>query len=311
MTHRADLQAALAAGGKLLGSFTTFGLGCTGTGSLPALCNALNPNGGSLVNRRASYRFAYGANTARRLKLAAFEVFSQSDTGGNETVPTAIYAADASGKPTGTPLVTGTMTIGPTPGFYRTYLNVTIPEGRFFVSVDHRGNKTTISNLTSGPGITSGSGYYFSGGNWNLSSTWAGTPSYRIYCEGGGGPAEPRMSGTGVPSIGDSYSVDISQGRANANAILATGASTTLWGSIPLPFSLAPFSAPGCSLLVDGILQIGTQLDTTGAGSLNLTLPNDKSLVGAKLHHQWYVIDAPANPLGIVVSGGATSTIGG
>jgi hypothetical protein len=48
----------------------------------------------------------------------------------------------------------------------------------------------------------------------------------------------------------------------------------------------------------------------TGAASSTILVPNSAGLIGAVLFHQWAVLDAPANALGIVVSNAGRAAVG-
>ena len=93
--------------------------------------------------------------------------------------------------------------------------------------------------------------------------------------------------------------------------MLLAGASNTTWSGGALPFSLAGLGAPGCDLLVDPRIPVGIVLNGSGNGSLNVSVPNIKALVGQMAYAQFYVIDSGANALNVAVSAGAALTIGG
>jgi V8-like Glu-specific endopeptidase len=305
---RSDLQAALSAAGKQSGSFVTFGAGCKGSGKGPSSCASLNATGGTSSNTTALNEYAYTATTSTALNVTGFEIFTQS-SGGSVTVNTAIYSA--SGSSPGTLLASGTMTVGPTLDFYRTNMTATVPSGTFFVVVDHTAGTTTLSNLTSG---AAGGGFWrrpAGTGAWSASGLLP-RPCYRVLCAGGGGGgAVPAIGNVGVPTINDSFTVRVSRTRPSTTAVLITGPSKTVWAGGALPWSLGVIGAPGCDLLVDPVFPIGVSTSSAGIGEVPIAIPNATALVGAKGHHQWYVIDPGNNALGIAVSDGASIVIGG
>jgi len=67
------------------------------------------------------------------VKVAGFWIRSQYTS--NASITTYMYLADASGKPTGTPVRTGEMLIGTTQAYYATgWPSFTVPAGKpFFV----------------------------------------------------------------------------------------------------------------------------------------------------------------------------------
>ena len=308
---RADLQAALNAAGKKSGTFVTFGTGCKGSGKGgSSSCSSLNAAGGTLSNTVAPNEYAYTATTTRALNVVGFEIYSQSNTSGNVTVNTAIYGVDSAGLP-GSVLGTGTVTVGATAGFYKTTITTAVPAGTFFVAVDHSASTTYLSNLTGG---TAGGGYWRrppGSGAWGRSGLLP-RPCYRVLCAGGGtGGAVPAIGNVGVPEINKTFSVTLGLGRANATAVLLTGPSKTVWAGGRLPWSLSVIGAPTCDLLVDPVFPVAIMLNGTGSADLPIAIPNTPSLVGAKGHHQWYVVDPGNNSANIAVSNGGTSTIGG
>ena len=284
---RSDLQAAIKAaggGGTKPGVFTIFGAGCKGTGKGPSNCASNNAAGGSLGGGTAPNEYAYIATTATALKVTGFEVYSQSTGTGSVTVQTAIYG-DSGGVPSTTPLATGTMTIGTVAGFYATTLSANIPAGRFYVSVDHSAVTTVLSTLSTG---ASGAAYWrrppMGTSAWALSGIISRS-SFKVQCAGGGSNnAVPLIGNVGLPVINSSFKITLSQGKAGAVAVLLTGGSNTTWSGGPLPFSLAVIGAPGCNLLVDPLIPIGITLAGSGNGSINVSIPNNKALVGQKAY---------------------------
>lgn len=307
---RQDLQAAIAAAGKVAGAFTLFGTGCRGTGKGPSNCVSVNAAGGTLSNTTAVNEYAYRLTTTTALSVTGFSIYSAS-TSGSVTVGTAIYL-DVGGLPSTTPLAQGSMVIGSTPGFYSSSLVASIPAGTFYVSVDHSAGNTYLADITSG---TSGIAFWRRppfGTSAFAQSGLVSFPSVLVQCTGGGSNnAVPLLGSSGTPEINRSFDVTVSQGLGSANAALILGASNTAWSGGPLPFSLASLGAPGCSLLVSMNAMAGTTLDASGFGKITLSVPNDPQLIGVKAYGQFYVVDAGANALQIAVSAGGEIRVGG
>src|SRR5690606_30998268 len=76
----------------------------------------------------------------------------------------------------------------------------------------------------------------------------------------------------------------------NAPAALLLGCSRTSWGSIPLPFALAPFGLPQCDLLTSVELTVPVLTGSAGlaAGYANVDLPGRLERAGPfTIHAQW------------------------
>jgi hypothetical protein len=290
------------------GTFNRFGQACLGTGTTPSTCASNNENGGALSNLRRTNEYAYRVPGQGALQVEAFEVYSASTTGGPVTVGAYVYA-DAGGLPAPTPLAQTTVTIDGTPGFYRATLSspVTV-QGTFHLAVDHSAQTTYLATLGSGQ---SGSG------SWRrpaLSGAWSASgiisaPSFRVLCSGGGSRTSPSMGNDGVPIVGRSFALTLSQAAPGAVCALLIGTSDQGFGGIALPAPLP--GAPGCSLLVAPERIDQRTADGAGAARVDLPVPGDPALIGFDVFHQWVVIDAGANALGLAVSEGARARIGG
>ena len=165
--------------------------------------------------------------------------------------------------------------------------------------VDAMQNDTSVSRLW-GTGVTAATG-----------TTRAGQGLIMRFNYQGIGNDVPVLTNTGRPVLGQSFTADLRSARANAAAGLAYGFSTKTWGSIPLPFDLAPLGASGCQLLLsfDGVAA-AVVADAAGDANVKVSIPNIPSLNGLQWHYQYFVLDAGANGLGLAFSNGATVKIG-
>lgn len=149
------------------------------------------------------------------------------------------------------------------------------------------------------------------GGNWVIPELYiqngVGWGPFGSGCTGSNGA--PQLSGS-VPAIGQQFTLSASQlPLAGGLWAAAFGFSTTsMPGLGPLPFDLLPFGAPGCQVLVSANLLVFS-VQTGGSGSLNVAIPNNQGLVGVNFANQAWVMDPPANALGVTVSNGGTGTI--
>jgi hypothetical protein len=168
----------------------------------------------------------------------------------------------------------------------------------------------TFFDATNGAGATTTRIYDF-----NATSQTAGTVARSFglvmcFLTPGAGSSNPRLSVNGRPVVNRSYDVELAEANKVSVAILFTGSSDQNAGGIPLPFDLAAVGAPGCKLLVSLQILLTTPTDQNGLAKVTLPLPNDKSLIGAKLFQQWAVVDPSANALGLAWSEGGKGTIG-
>jgi hypothetical protein len=122
--------------------------------------------------------------------------------------------------------------------------------------------------------------------------------------------AIPRLYSTSTPQIGNTFRVRISQGRASALAVMATGFSSTIWNGNLLPLDLNAQGAPGCTLSVSPDSVLAVILSATGTGSQQFIIPNSIYLLGLTIHNQALVADPTVNALGWVTSNRGTGVLG-
>jgi len=291
-------------------TYTAFGSGCAGTGG-GNVCASANANATSAPSNQNLNIFALGVPASSTIQLVlGFELFTQTVNQTNPlTIATQIFYADSTGKPTGSPVATGTMTIGATAGWYRTTLSklLIVPANqKFFLSYTSVSGQmkfpfgprtvgTKVSHFWHSPTATVWNG---TAPNGFLTQTWA----WKVICAGGSNV--PALSNTGVPTIGKTFSVDLANARANAPAIFAIGLSNTLWNSTKLPWDLTSIGAAGCNLYVSLDVELLVKTDANGKFVQNLAVPNSSALKGFKFYNQYGISDPSANPFGVVFSNG-------
>lgn len=133
--------------------------------------------------------------------------------------------------------------------------------------------------------------------------------SYTIFGSGCAGSMPiSRLQSLGVPRMGSMMNVIINN-LPNNLAFWITGMSNQMSSFGPLPFSAAPFGAPGCLLHTStdtaALLFANSNLALT-----SMTLPNATSLIGLSFYQQALVPDAGVNALGAVASEAAVGVIG-
>ncbi|HEX6810537.1 MAG TPA: hypothetical protein VF384_02835 [Planctomycetota bacterium] len=122
--------------------------------------------------------------------------------------------------------------------------------------------------------------------------------------------AVPRLFSDDTPQIGNTFRVRVDQAAPSTVALLLFGFSSTWWSGIPLPLSLAPFGAPGCSLLVENAISSVVLTDGAGAANLQYWLPYDIYALGTSFYNQAFVWDPAANPFGLVASNAGHGVFG-
>ncbi|MCA8970855.1 MAG: hypothetical protein KDC95_13760 [Planctomycetes bacterium] len=291
------------------GSYTTYGTGCLGTGSVPTTCASLNTNGSLLGSQGyPGVRYMLEVTAGAALQVQGFSILQASRTSGNVTVPTYLYSANASGQPDQV-LATGSMTVGSASGLYDTRLNqvVSIASGqKFFIGFQNANPTITVGTLSSGTIVP----YWRNNGTGNSWVQFTTRPwAYQILCATTGG-AVPALSHSGSPVVGVSFSVDLAAAATSVPAVLVLGASNTSWNSITLPLDLTAAGAKGCSLVASADFMLPLLTSTSGAAVITINVPNDPTLYKAQFYNQFIVADPKANSLGFAFSNGGAATLG-
>jgi hypothetical protein len=148
-----------------------------------------------------------------------------------------------------------------------------------------------------------------------LADTWTYAPTrpaswvaFGSGCSGSAGV--PVLAPLGLPWLGAPFVQRIAPVPQNALALACLGVSRSQWNTTVLPLDLSPFGLPGCSLrvaptVVLAVLGSGTVVDWT------LQVPNTAALAGVRAFAQVFVLDAPANAAGVVVSNAGEFVLGG
>jgi hypothetical protein len=165
-------------------------------------------------------------------------------------------------------------------------------------------------------------------GSFDGGATWSGPFQswqwkFRVYCGGPPGHYEvfgngcagsnrlrPVLGWNGLPNLGASLQVTLDRGIAGSGAILTTGFSNTLMGTVNLPYDLAPRGAPGCLVLSAIESTSFVTIDAAGRASSNFAIPSNVNLQGLPFYNQWFVLDQAANVLGLTASNGGAGTVG-
>ncbi len=120
----------------------------------------------------------------------------------------------------------------------------------------------------------------------------------------------PQLSGSGLPVIGKTYSVDIRSTASNAPVILTLGVSKTRYGALKLPLDLTPFGAPRCTMLCSAEVMAVGKIAASRLARFRIPVPRDNALLGLRYYHQAWLVAPVANPLGVAFSNAAEVVIG-
>jgi hypothetical protein len=143
-----------------------------------------------------------------------------------------------------------------------------------------------------------------------MSTTSGGTVS-QIPNANGCPPGQNRAQGIAPNPGGGNLEFYLYGAQGNQVAFAALGTNTTQWGSLTLPYSLAPFGLQGCAVYTDLVLPFSRSTDVAGNAELRAAVPADPGLLGARLFGQWVVGDTRVNPaFPIATSDGLQFTLG-
>ncbi|MCB9883891.1 MAG: S8 family serine peptidase [Planctomycetes bacterium] len=282
--------------------FFNYGQGCAGSTNVVTPCAELNPNGGTLTGLTDTNEYLFVVSGSVGMQVQSFDLFTQS-TGGTQVRPVHIYTSLSSGA---SPVASSTMSIGPTPGFYRASFPTPVSVGSsFYLVIDVSSQNVVVPNLTSG---ATGVAFYRSpsASNWTYAAAVT-RPAWRVDCTAGTHYFVPTLGHNGTPVLGTSYDLTLTDALASSAALMMTGLSDSSYNGTPLPYALP--NAPGCELLAAPMATTFTFTSGTGTATHTVNVPSSSSYIGLELFHQWAVLD-PANGLGIVVSDAGVAHVG-
>jgi hypothetical protein len=128
-------------------------------------------------------------------------------------------------------------------------------------------------------------------------------------CTGSAGTASLGARDGLRPYPGNAVTVDVAPVPANAAVLVSVGLSRTQWSSFTLPLSLAGLGMPGCTLYASP--DVSLLLAANGStATWTFHIPNNQGLVGLQFYNQAFVVDPPANTVGITTTNAAEGLIG-
>jgi hypothetical protein len=139
--------------------------------------------------------------------------------------------------------------------------------------------------------------------NYGVPGVFAGKDAYSVTCPAGGANVVP----------GGFYTLEVKGLKKNYANLALFGRSDQKFGTLTLPFSLAPLGAPGNSLYAEMFLLSPVKLAAQGStwsGSSSLAIPANPLYTGLTLYGQMLFVDPPSNALGLVASDGVAMTAG-
>jgi len=134
----------------------------------------------------------------------------------------------------------------------------------------------------------------------------AGAVAYGAGCGG------LSLVSTATPVLGQTATSELRRTAPFNLAFMAIGFNRTNWGPHALPFSLAGYGMPGCSLHHDFSLILFSPCTITAPGVAvhSIAIPVIPSITGFGFYLQGWVPDPPANAAGVITSNGLALMIG-
>jgi hypothetical protein len=149
-----------------------------------------------------------------------------------------------------------------------------------------------------------------SGGSATFEYHSAAEPRADIFgvpCSGGG--TTPWHAAIDLPWTDDVYQLALFGVPASSPTALLLGSSRLSLGSVPLPLSLSNLGAFGCSVYTSSDFAVPLTA-AAGAAYFSLPIPANSALIGGQFHTQGLLFDPAANPAGVLLTNGLTSTVG-
>jgi len=290
-----------------------YGIGCPGSGMGPAIGHSLNGSGGPLSNQTLPNEYGYPVKAPANLVVLGVQYYCKS-----VSTPTvtgiAFYREDTTttGQPAATALASGEMPTGTGLTWYTGLFDqpMVVKSGELFWVSQLETNLVNPADLTAGTAPPGTIYWRRTGVSWTKTGS-LNYPAYKIIIGlYGTGPGTPLLSYRGLPALGQSLDVNLNFALAPVPATLFLGLSDSSWAKLPLPFDLTPLGAKGCLLYCSSLLNFTQTTNRSGGATVQIGIPKDPVLTGARLFNQWLVVDPKANALKLVTTNGGSFTIG-
>lgn len=171
-----------------------------------------------------------------------------------------------------------------------------------FVATAAAAGKMTRLYTVNDPNAVSAANYQTGWGIYSRFIAANGTAiSFGAGCPGAGSFVPVASTSGGLPLAGNgAWTQNLTKCSSGRAAAFTIGSSNTTWGTFSLPLDLTFVTMPGCFLLVEPLVVIGTTTSGGGPGagsaSVPLPLPPVTNYVGYSAYGQW-LVDDPASPL--------------
>ncbi len=130
-------------------------------------------------------------------------------------------------------------------------------------------------------------------------------------CNGSGGVPQLAAVPGNMPVIGRDFDVELSNiGAGVLNVPFGVlGFQNVSLGGIPLPFDATSIGMTGCTLYIDHRV-VYPLANQGGIANWTFPIPASDGLIGVPFFQQGFVLDAAANPFGLVVTNAGQGTFG-
>jgi hypothetical protein len=283
-------------------------------------CIAINDQSPSLSisSSPSDYAFAVVNPLPMPIQILGFELWTSSNTGSLETVPSRIYE-DATGPgatvptmPAATPIATGSISVNG----YNTWWSTSVypapilqPNQAFWVGFFPGSRISPPINLN---GSTFVAPVYRRQSNINNNAwlTFAanGFPAVRVRCTGFSAPV-PMLTNLDLPRIGQQFRLSMGTTHPFSPAFVVWAFNSTNWVGLPTPWNLAGMGAPDCFVHTSTDFSMFLLTDALGQATQTVVLPPSPWLVGFTFYNQGALF-SPLNALGFTTTNMGRGVIG-
>ena len=108
----------------------------------------------------------------------------------------------------------------------------------------------------------------------------------------GGQNGAPAIQVSGTPSLGTTYTIELTSAPPATTTVLFIGASDSEWMGLPLPIDLGSLGGmAGCAIHASGEITVQLITDAMGAASWDFSVPNHPLALGAEIYHSFLIYD--------------------
>lgn len=307
-----------AASAQVTASYTLGDPGCNG--SPLSACVTLNDANPVLQVSSLPNEYAYPVvnTTSIAIQIVCFQVWTRSNSGSTTEVGNTGICLDNSGPgaltltaPSANYISRGSITVGPTVGWYATTI---VPPLRLlpgevcWLTVDAFSRIAPPMHDTSGVNGPAANYWRRTGTNWAASGS-VFRPIYRVICASDF-PTTPYVTASNPPRLGQPISLTLGGGQPQTIGFFIFSSDNTNWFGLPTPVDLAAFGAPNCFVNCAWQDVFTLPLDAQGSAAIPGTIPNFAAFNGVRFYNQGLVLAPGTNLLNLIVSNLGTGVIG-